>query len=1227
MTPSKKYNPIPLQLIVFVACLLTSLQQQAQSGCNLPTPSLYTVDYNTLNQSIFTYDYSFDESLNYEGGCDVGTNRMNKRLKIKLDLGEDYEFGLAEWKVEFKVHLEVVANNNLGVQLEKDLQFSINQDQPEQLAIVELFSNNQLRNILLYQESDKIDFTITDLEASDLVKNYIRVQLYHELDERIGVKDVTVTPLSIPTQDNVVTSNPINFQWTPSCNCTPNFEFQLLRLFNQSEGNSNDEESIIAHVDWSKALSIETQSADPTIVLSVVEGTGYYAWRVRPIGSVFPNGNGDHRNWGKWSDYTFWENIENNNQQLQISDLDWIQNKPQLFFYRQFDDNKNWIYSRSFSEAAINGKVKIAEEITYANGLLQVEQHQKHLYSQGNIVANRTILDYAGRPALSTIYAPIEGQNHLGFLSNFATTDDGEKYSAKYFDEDEDEDEGEDLISFKNPAKITGGHIYNYYSDNNPDKYVPSAEGYPFSRSLYYGDGMDRVKEASGIGKQLRIQPDNPHTSRFYYSGVSDTELVRIFGDEAPKPNSVIKMIAVDPNQTVTVTYQDKNGQTLATCLSANDNTAHHDPLPSRGDFAVVDEITGNVSCGDGCLLSSKTVSFNTPTTITLNYELTPSTINEMCTNQCRSCDYHITFSIKRIDDPFDATFPVDIDPLIIPPSSCEELATLPPWSYTYNLPVGTFLIERRIEVYNTNPNSIDAEEDPFGDTYLEEQLIQLETQLAEEITSDPLWKTIKDYLENAETEQLYEYLIANHNMSPLATEFTFTAGCCEFTLPVSRCEDCPIQNQDFEAYFNEFYPFVSSTETPFADDPNTTALEYLPNFQHGHLNTMIQNMLEEEVPYSYTELCNCWSAIVPAWAGMNQEIDGDITYEPDLLNTFLNCTGRRVVLAEEESTNPSPEFAYQWTYIKGSNPICEQTICLSLQEEESPFYMASVTCINGGIIDWEQTTLSNEQWDIFYNCILARQASITPEEAASLTQETAQEMMSACNDACENRLQSFITALEYYYEVVIGANIVNHCDNATPFPLSAGDCISLSTLYCQANQLVQLCQQNCSPLSPIYDGNTLTAYGTQTEIEAYQQAMYYSFELAQSNELNTCPEGFELSTTSINSTSIDGDQFAQLVVNYLNEQWINFMNNSIENALFNLTETLNNFYPNLSESCQSPVVPVLYLPVEEGSYFEVQNCKLVLISERKDSQIICTNICKELASQLWHNLLQVGRA
>src|SRR4030095_4515085 len=81
-------------------------------------------------------------------------------------------------------------------------------------------------------------------------------------------------------------------------------------------------------------------------------------------------------------------------------------------------------------------------------------------------------------------------------------------------------------------------------------------------------DGTNKPKEFGNVGSIHKIGGD--HTIKTYFVNATESELVSMFGDEAPNENDVFKTIVVDPNKTTTVTYTDKSGEKLATHLLLN---------------------------------------------------------------------------------------------------------------------------------------------------------------------------------------------------------------------------------------------------------------------------------------------------------------------------------------------------------------------------------------------------------------------------------------------------------------------------------------------------------------------------------------------------------------------------------------------------------------------------------------------------------------------------------
>ncbi len=209
------------------------------------------------------------------------------------------------------------------------------------------------------------------------------------------------------------TVHPVKLSWrvadgqTPCPDLYPTFEVEVLRLYNVDPNMRDSETKTRSVVDWRQAQRFLTYGPATSIEFTLAEGTGYYVWRVRPIGNYHPGGIANERNWGCWS---MAPAQEAEIRFVGLSDMDIQQtnqygtNKP-FFFYRQFDRDKNWTFKRTFVEDG-GGRVGIAEGITYASRLLQPLQVQTPVTTTADVLVQQTVLDYEGRPLVTTLAVP-----------------------------------------------------------------------------------------------------------------------------------------------------------------------------------------------------------------------------------------------------------------------------------------------------------------------------------------------------------------------------------------------------------------------------------------------------------------------------------------------------------------------------------------------------------------------------------------------------------------------------------------------------------------------------------------------------------------------------------------------------------------------------------------------------------------------------------------------------
>ncbi|MFN3402657.1 MAG: hypothetical protein ACK40G_01090 [Cytophagaceae bacterium] len=616
------------------------------------------------------------------------------KVIIYSNFGGNYSFGKKGYGSDFKLKVDFkysafagsneIFTKDYSVLIDNDNpEFSISRDLKDRISIIASQTGFDIDRLQISH------FVVTDqMEAPALsynpAKSNLKVSISYEIEYGIDVRmkgsEITlITPTS--------SGKAANFNWGTTYHY-PNYQFQLLRLYNNDPAKKFTEGNIRAEIDWSKAVTIETEKDLKQLSLTISEGTGFYVWRVRPIGNYFDGGVGNNKNYGDW----------NSSSPLTGTTVNLPSSGPHFFFFHDADDPKNYIYSRTFTE-----ENKIKESITYANGLLQEKQTQVHIPSDNTTITSQTIQDNLGRPALKTLPTPVSGKLQ-GYKNNFVTTD-GHLYGENDFDGNETE---------SNPKPIDSNtSAGSYYSGNNN---VPSAEGYPYSRVLFYEDGTGRVKEQSGVGKKHMIgnEDGKGKTVKTFYGTPSKDELLALFGSEAPNHESIQKIITVDQNNIASISYQGKDGHVIATALTfIDDPNSKLLPLSNPSEINVSDKLVGGVKTSEG-YVSSKRIVFTEPSTIAPEYMIECKKFEMACADVNANCHYTVKVIIHNIDNPAaDIVLSYQItredlnDCKIV--TSCDSktgeyfLVTSGKWvkpsgvSMPISLPAGTYVIEKKL--------------------------------------------------------------------------------------------------------------------------------------------------------------------------------------------------------------------------------------------------------------------------------------------------------------------------------------------------------------------------------------------------------------------------------------------------------------------------------------------------------------------------------------------------
>jgi hypothetical protein len=504
------------------------------------------------------------------------------------------------------------------------------------------FSPSSVLTGVLVSATYTFNAPFTNANTGMQIKPRIEIGYGLNVDENLAV---TSPPLS----NGTVAFDPgsprtATFSWNNNGQYFPAYQLQVLRLYNTNPNfpTVNLEPNLGTTIDWNNAININIENDLQSNINSagavsynytVAEGTGAYAWRVRPVGNIQPGGFANSSNWG-----TVWSTSLTSGTVKTFSDFT-NPNETGYFYFSDPDDGKNWIYSRVFTE-----KTRVSESLSYGDYLLHKKQVQHYNPSKQTTLMMQYVMDYMGRPAVSTMSVPQQNlQGLLGYKKSFVQNSTGALFTAKDFDTD---------AAIAAPLGITINPVngFNYYADNT-DKSIPNSGGFPYSRTVFENSSNSRVSAQSGVGKDHAI--GTAHTVQTLYATASDDELIRVLGDEAPKGSKVSKTTTIDQNGTASISYTDLNGKVIATCLSFNDNditTQTLDPIPSA--FSVNDVINNNVMASDG-LLSTKRISFNTATPISLSYDLPCTDPVRLCGTTADSpCKYKLKIVIHDLKTP-----------------------------------------------------------------------------------------------------------------------------------------------------------------------------------------------------------------------------------------------------------------------------------------------------------------------------------------------------------------------------------------------------------------------------------------------------------------------------------------------------------------------------------------------------------------------------------------------
>lgn len=404
-----------------------------------------------------------------------------------------------------------------------------------------------------------------------------------------------------------------------------------------------------------------------------------------------------------------------------------------VFAVNPHEADLNWEFGVNFSE---EGKLKGV--ISYMDGTLRVRQTQTKLSTDGTVVVDQNIYDHVGRPTINVLPAPVlptiaQPEPNMCFRPNFnnswGTTT---QYASPDFDY---------ATSLCDPLGVNrmdpGSGASYYYSNQNSlassttdiHRFIPDAQGYPFSQVEYMPDPSGRIRRTSGFGLEHRLtgkddtqSPVIGHEFTYYYGSPFQEELYRLFGNEVGNREHYQKNMVVDANGQVGISIVDPYGNTIATALAGVDGTNPGlEPVSTFNADSAIDIQFESPVWEDEDFLEVK-YKINVPSTniYEFDYTITPSVFSDPCLGDiCYSCVYDLELFLT--DECGDTISPDSLAKRTVGSIdsttwSCDTAVgfTIDPGPLSLTLNLGTYHLTKRLSI---NQAAIDY----YKEKYLEQ--------------------------------------------------------------------------------------------------------------------------------------------------------------------------------------------------------------------------------------------------------------------------------------------------------------------------------------------------------------------------------------------------------------------------------------------------------------------------------------------------------------------------
>ncbi|NAY93413.1 hypothetical protein GTQ34_15995 [Muricauda sp. JGD-17] len=237
------------------------------------------------------------------------------------------------------------------------------------------------------------------------------------------------------------------------------------------------------------------------------------------------------------------------------------------------DLNRNWVWSIAFDA---DGNIK-GNGINYFDQLGKATQTQSLDIKTGQIWTTQTMYDSYGRPALSTLGAPIGINGSFQYENDFILDSGGNPFDNNDFESNPE-----------NPSTVNGqsNTLGWYYSENNSREPYQDITLYPYARTIYSTLNPGTPLKSVGGNK---INGEWPQGHTFTMKAGDELSQSVAFGDlnYTAGNYNIFKTISRDLHGNENVVFTDADGKTLAAARSGG--TISRTSTVAIGDLGYVD--------------------------------------------------------------------------------------------------------------------------------------------------------------------------------------------------------------------------------------------------------------------------------------------------------------------------------------------------------------------------------------------------------------------------------------------------------------------------------------------------------------------------------------------------------------------------------------------------------------------------------------------------------------